>query len=131
MLLAETMGILIFTLAPNVIGIFGAGPEAIAYGVLQAKTVTLFYFLLAFSHAAAAIMRGAGKSTVPMYVMLISWCLIRISYITVVGTLYDNIQLIFMAYPITWTISSSIFLVYLLKGNWMYNFERQDFKECA
>lgn len=131
LLLAETMGVLIFTLAPHVIGIFGGGPETIAYGVLQAKTVTLFYFLLAFSHASAAIMRGAGKSTVPMYVMLISWCLIRITYITIVGTLYDNIQLIFMAYPITWSISSIIFLVYLLKGNWMYNFEREELKECA
>ena len=129
--LAETMGVLIFTLAPHVIGIFGGGPETIAYGVLQAKTVTLFYFLLAFSHASAAIMRGAGKSTVPMYVMLISWCAIRITYITIVGTLFDNIQLIFMAYPITWSISSAIFLVYLLKGNWMYNFERQELKECS
>ena len=131
MFLAETMGILIFVLAPHVIGIFGGGPDAIAYGVLQAKTVTLFYFLLAFSHAAAAIMRGVGKSTVPMYVMLIAWCAIRITYITLVGTLFDNIQLIFMAYPITWTISSAIFLVYLLKGNWMYNFERQELKECS
>ena len=129
--LAETVGVLIFTLAPHVIGIFGGGADAIAYGVLQAKTVTLFYFLLAFSHSAAAIMRGAGKSTVPMYVMLISWCLIRITYITIVGTLFDNIQLIFMAYPITWTISSVIFLVYLLKADWMHNFERQELKECA
>lgn len=129
--LAETVGILIYTLAPNVIGIFGGGADAIAYGVLQAKTVTLFYFLLAFSHSAAAIMRGAGKSTVPMYVMLVSWCLIRITYITIVGTLFDNIQLIFMAYPITWTISSVIFLVYLLKVDWMHNFERQELKECA
>jgi Na+-driven multidrug efflux pump len=131
LLLAETVGLLIFTLAPHVIGIFGGGPDAIAYGVLQAKTVTLFYFLLAFSHASAAIMRGAGKSTVPMYVMLVSWCLIRISYITVVGTLFDNIQLIFMAYPITWTISSVIFLTYLLKGNWMYHFEKQEMKEYS
>ena len=131
LLLAETMGILVFTLAPHVIGIFGGGPNAIAYGVLQAKTVTLFYFLLAFSHASAAIMRGAGKSIVPMYVMLISWCAIRITYITIVGTLFDNIQLIFMAYPITWTISSVIFLVYLLKADWMHNFERQELKECA
>ena len=129
--LAETVGVLIFTLAPHVIGIFGGGADAIAYGVLQAKTVTLFYFLLAFSHSAAAIMRGAGKSTVPMYVMLISWCLIRITYITIVGTLFDNIQLIFIAYPITWTISSVIFLVYLLKADWMHNFERQELKECA
>ena len=129
--LAESVGILIFTLAPHVIGIFGGGADAIAYGVLQAKTVTLFYFLLAFSHASAAIMRGAGKSTVPMYVMLISWCLIRITYITIVGTLFDNIQLIFMAYPITWTISSVIFMVYLLKADWMHNFERQELKECS
>ena len=129
--LAETMGVLIFTLAPHVIGIFGGGPETIAYGVLQAKTVTLFYFLLAFSQASAAIMRGAGKSTVPMYVMLISWCAIRITYITIVGTLFDNIQLIFMAYPITWSISSAIFLVYLLKADWMHNFEREELKQCA
>ena len=131
MFLAETVGLLIFVLAPNVIGIFGGGTEAIGYGILQAKTVTLFYFLLAFSHAAASIMRGAGKSTVPMYVMLVAWCLIRITYITIVGKLFDNIQLIFMAYPITWTISSVIFLVYLLKGDWLYNFERQEIKECA
>lgn len=129
--LAESVGIAIFTLAPHVIGIFGGGADAIAYGVLQAKTVTLFYFLLAFSHSAAAIMRGAGKSTVPMYVMLIAWCLIRITYITIVGTLFDNIQLIFMAYPITWTISSVIFLIYLLKADWIHNFERQELKECA
>lgn len=127
--LAETVGVLIFILAPHVIGIFGAGPEAIGYGVLQAKTVTLFYFLLAFSHAAASIMRGAGKSSVPMYVMLVAWCLIRITYITIVGQLFDNIQLIFMAYPITWTISSVIFLVYLCKADWMHNFERQE-KVC-
>jgi len=123
-LLAETVGVLIFMLAPHVIGIFGGGAEAIGYGVLQAKTDALFYFLLAFSHAAGAIMRGAGKSSVPMYVMLISWCLIRITYITVVGQLFDNIQLIFWAYPITWTISSVIFLVYLCKADWMHNFER-------
>jgi putative MATE family efflux protein len=126
LILAETVGILIYTLAPHVIGIFGGGAEAIGYGVLQAKTVTLFYFLLAFSHAAGSIMRGAGKSMVPMYVMLVAWCLIRITYITIVGKLFDNIQLIFMAYPITWTISSVIFLVYLLKGNWMYHFEREE-----
>lgn len=129
--LAELVGVIIYLLAPNVIGIFGGGADAIGYGVLQAKTVTLFYFLLAFSHAAASILRGAGKSTIPMYVMLISWCLIRITYITIVGTLFDNIQLIFMAYPITWTISSVIFMVYLFKIDWMHNFERQELKECA
>lgn len=129
--LAETVGILFYNFAPFLISLFGGEAETIAYGVLQAQTCALFYFLLAFSHASAAILRGAGKSTIPMYVMLISWCLIRITYITIVGQLFDNIQLIFMAYPITWSISSVIFMIYLLKSDWMHNFERRELKECA
>lgn len=131
LILAETVGVLFYKFAPTLIALFGGDANTISYGVLQAQTCALFYFLLAFSHAAAAILRGAGKSTIPMYVMLISWCLIRIAYITAVGTLFDNIQLIFMAYPITWSISSVIFVIYLLKSDWMHNFERQELKECA
>ena len=124
--LAETVGICIYTFAPTLVSLFGGEAEVVAYGVLQGRTVTLFYFLLSFSHAAAAIMRGAGKSTVPMFVMLISWCAIRITYITIVAKLFNNIQFVFLAYPITWSISSVIFLVYLLKADWMHNFERKE-----
>ena len=127
--LAEAMGVLIYLFAPKMIALFGGDAQTIAYGVLQARTCSLFYFLLAFSHGAAAIMRGAGKSTVPMFVMMVSWCAIRITYITVIAALYDNIQLVFLAYPITWSISSVIFLVYLLKADWIHNFDRQEQKQ--
>ena len=126
-----SLNLLFYNFAPTLISLFGGDVNTISYGVLQAHTFTLFYFLLAFSHSAAAILRGAGKSTIPMYVMLVSWCAIRITYITVVGRLFDNIQLIFMAYPITWSISTVIFAVYLFKTDWMHNFERQELKECA
>ncbi len=119
LVLAETVGLLIYTFIPYLITLFNRSEEVIAYGTLQARTVTLFYFLLAFSHMAAAILRGAGKSTVPMFVMLASWCVFRISYITVIAKLFDNIRLVFLAYPITWTISTVIFLIYILKTDWM------------
>lgn len=131
LILAETVGILFYNFAPALISLFGGEAGSIAFGVLQAHTCALFYFLLAFSHASAAILRGAGKSTIPMYVMMISWCLIRIMYITIVGQMFDNIQLIFLAYPITWSISSVIFMIYLLKSDWIHNFERQELKVCA
>ena len=41
---------------------FNSDPQVVAYGTLQAHTITLFYFLLAFSHCIAGIMRGAGKA---------------------------------------------------------------------
>lgn len=47
------------------------------------RTIALFYFLLAFSHCIAAVLRGSGHAAVPMVVMLCVWCLFRVSYITV------------------------------------------------
>lgn len=115
LVLAEITGIIINMFAPRFISFFVEEEAVISYGVLQARTVTLFYFLLAFSHAAAAILRGAGKPVVPMIVMLTSWCLIRITYITIITRYIDNIRVVFWAYPITWSISSFIFVIYLWK----------------
>ena len=117
--LAELVGLLIFTASPVIIAAFNSDPEVIAYGVSQARTVTLFYFLLAFSHCVAGIMRGAGRATVPMFVMLACWCLIRVTYITIITRLVPDIRVVFWAYPLTWTLSSIIFLLYYKKGSWM------------
>lgn len=122
--IAELVGIAIHLLAPVLISGFNSDPQVISYGVAQARTVTLFYFLLAFSHCMAGILRGAGKSTVPMFVMLICWCVIRVTYITVTVHFIPNIRVIFWAYPITWTLSSITFLIYFLKSDWLHAFEK-------
>jgi Na+-driven multidrug efflux pump len=118
-LIAELMGIMIYIFSPHLIAIFNADPEVIAYGVLQARTVTLFYFLLSYSHCMAGVFRGAGKSSVPMLVMLVCWCIIRVSYITIIVKFIPQIQVIFWAYPLTWTLSTIVFTIYFLKANWM------------
>ncbi len=117
-LLAEAVGIGIYIFAPTLIALFDRTPEVIQYGTLHARTVTLFYCLLAFSHCAAGILRGAGKAIVPMLVMLICWCLIRVTYITIVTQFIPEIQVVFWAYPLTWTLSSLIFYVYYRKIHW-------------
>ena len=125
-LMAEAFGIFAYFFAPKLIGIFGGSPEVVAYGVRHMRTICLFYFLLAFSHCMAAIMRGAGKATVPMYTMLICWCLVRVSYITIAVKFVNELTTVSWAYPITWTLSSIIFLIYFLKVDWIHNFDRMD-----
>lgn len=112
-LLAEGVGVAMFLLAPWLIGAFNPEPEVIAFGVRQARTVALFYCLLAFSHCSAGILRGLGRPMVPMAVMLAVWCALRITYITVTLRFIPQIGVIFWAYPITWTISSVLFAWYL------------------
>ena len=70
--ISELLGICVHFTAPQLLSAFSSTAEVIRYGTMQAHTDTFFYFLLAFSHCMAGIMRGAGKSTVPMYVMLVS-----------------------------------------------------------
>lgn len=120
--LAEIIGIGIYILSPYLVAIFNDDPGVIAYGVTQARTVTLFYFLLAFSHCMAAIFRGAGKSTVPMFVMLLCWCVIRVSYITIAVRFFPAITTIFWAYPLTWCLSSITFILYHFKSKWLSSY---------
>lgn len=121
---AEVIGVGIFILAPRLIAAFNGTAEVVAYGTTHARTVTLFYCLLAFSHCMAGIMRGAGKATVPMLVMMICWCFIRVSYITIIIKYIPVINVIFWAYPITWTLSSIVFTIYYLKSDWIHGLEK-------
>lgn len=118
--LAEVVGVLFFIFAPQLIALFDRTPEVVAYGVGRAKVDCLFYCLLALSHCIAGVMRGAGKASVPMVVMLISWCLIRVTYITITIRVLPVIEVIYWAYPITWFISSCIFLLYFFKADWLH-----------
>ena len=122
---AETVGLITVLFAPQFIALFSDVPEVISYGVSYSRCNGFFFCLLAFSHCMAAIMRGAGKSTVPMYVMLISWCLIRVSYISIVVRFIPKITVVYWAYPITWAISSVIFLIYYLKSDWIHGLDAQ------
>ena len=112
-LLAEGIGVCIFFLSPQLISLFNDHPEVIAFGVNYAHTAALFYFLLAFSHCCAGILRGMGRPIVPMAVMLTVWCAIRITYITLTVRLIPSIQVVYWAYPLTWTISSVLFVLFL------------------
>ena len=131
-IMAEMIGVLIWILAPYCIDLFIEGDgaeEVIALGTRQCRTEALFYCLLAFSHCIAGICRGAGKANIPMFIMLACWCLVRIVYISVAVHFIPSIGVIFWAYPITWGLSSVIFLFYYLRSDWVHAFERKAAKE--
>ncbi len=121
--LAELIGICIYVFIPQLIMAFSRTPEVVSIGTTQARTDSLFYFLLAFTHCMAGIFRGAGKSKVPMYVMLVFWCIVRVSYISLIIHYIPSIHVIFWAYPLTWFLSSLVFLIYYKKSNWIHALE--------
>ena len=118
MALAELFGVIYFFFAPQMIALFSSTPEVVAFGARQAHTEALTFFLLALSHGCAATLRGAGRTVSPMVIMLTSWCVLRIIYITVMLRHFNNIVVLFSAYPLTWGISAVLFLIVLKRKDW-------------
>ena len=114
-LLAEAVGPRYFHLCAGTDCGVNNQPEVLSFGVNNARTVSLFYFLLAFAHCCAGILRGMGRPIVPMAIMLSIWCVLRITYITITVRLIPSIRVIYWAYPLTWAISCVLFVLCLMK----------------
>jgi len=120
---AETLGLILWLTCPWIIPLFNSDPAVVEIGVNQMRTEAFFYFLLAFAHAVSAVMRGAGRAKMPMYTMLLCWCLIRVAYVTVAVQFFPVINTVYWAYPLTWFLSCIIFLAYYLKGDWLHTYD--------
>lgn len=119
MILAESVGLLLYYYAEPLLSLFSRDPAVIAVGVQKAQISTMFIMPLALSHVMAGIFRGAGKSLVPMSVMLACWCIFRVIYIKVALSVLMDIRVVFWAYPITWSMSAVIFIIYYFSIDWM------------
>ena len=120
---AEAIGLIIYIFAPQLIGAFDSSPEVISYGVAKAHNATIFFFLLAYSHAIAAVCRGAGKAMVPMFVMLAFWCVIRVAFLAITIPITQSIEMLYWVYPLTWGLSSLAFFIYYRVSN-LFEYEQ-------
>ena len=127
-LIAELLGVTLWILAPRLIGIFNDDPLVVDFGTRHMRTIAPFYFLLATTHCISSILRGEGKTTLPMVTMLAVWCVLRVSYITIAVRHINRLETVSWAYPITWTVSSIILVIALWKSNWLHHFQQQDQK---
>lgn len=109
---AQVIGVGFVLFGRQLVGLFVRDPEVIEIGYGRAKACGTFYFLVAFSHLTSAVMRGIGKPTAPMIVMLTCWCAIRVLVFMTIGQIWHYIELTYWIYPITWSISTVVYLIY-------------------
>ncbi|MBO5891327.1 MAG: MATE family efflux transporter [Oscillospiraceae bacterium] len=129
--IAELIGVILWLTAPKLIGIFNDDALVIDFGTRHMRTIAPFFFLLATTHCISSVLRGAGKTTLPMVTLLAVWCIFRVSYVTVAVRYVNRLETISWAYPITWTISSVILLICFFKSDWLHHFQRQEEKQNA
>lgn len=117
-LMAELLGVMIYFTAPMLLRLFVDTAESVEYGTLHVRVTSLFFFLLALTHCAAGVLRGCGKAFIPMITMLAFWCGVRVVYVTSILKVIPKFQMISWAYPLTWSLSTIVLLVILLRLDW-------------
>lgn len=63
--------------------------------------------------------RGCGDSFIPMLLTCFGVCVLRIVWIFTAVPLRHEVSTVVFSYPLTWTITSLLFIIYYKKGKWM------------
>lgn len=76
-------------------------------GATRMQIISTTYFLCGIMEVLSGVLRGMGKSVLPMGVSIFGSCLLRIAWILTVCPLFPgNITVLYMAWPVTWVITS-------------------------
>lgn len=63
--------------------------------------------------------RGAGDSMIPTLMTLCGICILRIVWLKLIAPTVGTVRFTILCYPITWVVTSGLFIVYYLRFGWL------------
>lgn len=94
--------------------LYGTSGQELQYGVLRMSIICNMYFLCGIMDVLVGILRGMGYAIMPMIVSLSGACLLRIVWIMTVFEHFKTLKVLYLSYPVTWTVTASVHLVCLI-----------------
>ena len=106
-------------------------PEVVAHGMARLSIICVTYFLCGIMDVFSGIMRGMGKSFLPMMVSLIGSCVFRIVWIILLCPGFpEPIQTLYISYPISWILTAGVHLICCIV-TWTYRVRKLKREEAA
>lgn len=116
-----TISVLIAFTTPYLLRIFSSNPRVISYGQTMMRCIVPGYVFLTISQCICGVLRGVGRTNVPMIVLIGCWCVFRVGWVTIMTKLFNNIIFVNLGWPVSWVISTIILVIYYFKVNWLYD----------
>ncbi|MCR4804162.1 MAG: MATE family efflux transporter [Clostridia bacterium] len=101
-------GGLSYLFAHQLLNIYVPGDEkAISYGILRMGFMCLPYFLDGIMDVMTGIIRGLGRSMVPMIITVMDICVFRVVWIYTIWQVprFHTLEMLYITYPITWILT--------------------------
>lgn len=123
--LAVTFGVTVFIsllfsgAAPVLLRLFTNDADVIALGNKVMWFTAPFYFTFVCIEIFSGAVRGAGDSLKPMLLTCSGVCVLRVLWVLLVLPHYNVLETVLVSYPISWSVTSVLYIVYYLRGNWL------------
>lgn len=116
---AISLSILLLTFGQPIFHLFTNDTNVISIGMTMMKTMTPYYFTFVCVEILSGAIRGVGEALKPMLLTCFGVCVLRVAWIIFVVPNHPGLVNIAICYPITWTITSILFIIYYLRGRWL------------
>ena len=115
---------LFFAVILNITGqhlyaLFTADAAVISEGMAMLRYLSLFYVLYIPIEVFSGTVHGAGDTFRPMIITMLGVCLLRIVWLFTAVPLYRSVVTVMSCYPVTWGVTSLVFVVYYHSGKWL------------
>lgn len=117
------MAISLFFFGEEFIAIFNNEPAVIQAGRTMQLAFVPFYIVLPIVQIYNGVLRGAGKSSIPMYIMVFNFVILRQIYLFFVTQITNEVFYVFLGWPVTWITCAIMFIIYYHKVNWLLGYE--------
>lgn len=94
--------------------LFTTDTAVIRIGVEMLRFLVPVYFTYVAIEILSGALRGVGDSWIPMLICLIGICALRVIWLMMAVPLRKNIYTIMFSYPLTWVVTTILFVIYYL-----------------
>lgn len=121
MTLGSTMALsaVVLLFGGPLLGFFTGDEEVIRIGRDFFSVLAPAYFIFSFIEILSGTIRGSGEALQPMIITIFGVCGLRILWVLAVVPLNHTMKMVAANYPVTWTVTSIVFIIYYLRMNWL------------
>ena len=104
---------------PMLYHLFTDDPVVVEYGMQMLRVIAPAYIAFICIEILSGALRGVGDSLVATLFTLFGVCVFRVIWVVWILPLNHTLEMLMLSYPITWTLTSILFIVYYLWGGWL------------
>lgn len=107
------------TFGRSILFLFTSDENVIEIGKTIINIVVPFFVVFLPIEILSGVIKGCGKVMISTILTLSGICFLRFLWMFTGARIWPGIESIMLAYPITWSVTALLFIVYYFRGHWL------------